>query len=95
MRLNVHLVDKDGQNVAGYDSQPHGGSLPTHAWMPGALVVDPIVMPIPSDLPLGHDYRLEIGLYEQPSMERLNVLGENNQFLSAPLVIAPLNVVAY
>lgn len=89
----VHLVDKNGQIAASYDSQPRSGKLPTHEWVPNGLVVDSIVLRITSDVKISNDYRLEIGVYEYPSLRRLGVVGDNGQVIDAPLVIAPLSVV--
>ena len=43
----VHLLDRDGNQIAGYDRSPREGKFPTSAWTPGALIVDHIVMMIP------------------------------------------------
>jgi hypothetical protein len=66
----VHLLDEAGQQVAGHDSQPVGGSYPTSIWSPGEQVIDLHGLPLPAELPPGL-YRLAIGMYHQPSGERL------------------------
>jgi hypothetical protein len=62
----VHLLDeaaRDGaQRVAGVDSQPGAGSLPTTRWQAGWLILDEYQMLLPPDLPAG-EYMLSIGLY--------------------------------
>ncbi|MEZ4727964.1 MAG: glycosyltransferase family 39 protein [Caldilineaceae bacterium] len=69
----THLLQRDAQGnlelVAGHDSPPGAGSLPTAAWQAGWLVLDEYQLALPDDLPPG-DYELAIGLY-QPSGERL------------------------
>ncbi len=60
----IHLVDPaSGEVVAGFDSRPGAGSLPTGRWRPGWRVLDEYQVPLPSDLPPG-DYGLRMGLYQ-------------------------------
>jgi hypothetical protein len=74
----THLVQRDDQGkvtvVAGRDSQPGAGSLPTQRWQPGWQILDEYQIPLPSDLAAG-EYELAIGLY-QPSGERLPAAAE-------------------
>ncbi|RIK41421.1 MAG: hypothetical protein DCC55_11925 [Chloroflexi bacterium] len=69
----THVVaqDEGGERtvVAGHDSRPGAGSLPTDRWRPGWRILDEYQIPLPADLPTGR-YELEIGLY-QPTGERL------------------------
>ena len=68
----THLVDPDDPSravLAGSDSRPGRGSLPTNRWQAGWRVIDEYQVSLPGDLLQG-DYRLEIGLYK-PSGERL------------------------
>ncbi|MCB9101353.1 MAG: hypothetical protein H6632_17575, partial [Anaerolineales bacterium] len=66
----IHLLDDQDNLVAGNDAQPHGGHYPTTIWSPGELILDSHTVATPTDLPPGQ-YRLAIGLYFQPSGERL------------------------
>lgn len=63
----VHLrgVDAAGapQLLAGADSRPGAGSLPTTRWQPGWRVLDEYQLLLPADLPAG-TYTLAIGLYD-------------------------------
>lgn len=52
------------------DSEPAGGVAPTTTWTPGALIADHYRIPLAADAPAG-DYRLEVGLYNIVSGERL------------------------
>ena len=69
------MVGKDAAGdptvVAGFDSQPGAGTLPTVRWQAGWRVLDEYQIPLPATLAPG-DYGLEIGLY-QPSGEHLPV----------------------
>lgn len=88
----VHLVDAHGNLVAGYDDQPRKGTAPTSRWTRNVPLVDPIVMPIPSDIPSG-DYHLEVGLYYFPTMQRLAIVNASGQPISDTVVIEPLTIV--
>jgi len=89
----VHLVDAKGNIIAGYDSQPRKGAAPTSRWTRYVPVVDPIVLPIPSDAPRGADYRLEIGVYYLPTLRRLMIVDAQGQPLADAFVLRPLSVV--
>lgn len=69
----THLLTKDGRGqkhvLAGHDSQPGAGSLPTTRWQTGWRILDEYQIPVPSELIAG-EYDLEIGLY-QTNGERL------------------------
>jgi hypothetical protein len=68
----VHLMDDNGQMVAGHDSQPVNNSYPTTIWTPAEHILDPHTLAVPADLPAGQ-YHLTVGLYYQPTGERLPV----------------------
>ncbi|MCI0477150.1 MAG: hypothetical protein L0Y55_12955, partial [Anaerolineales bacterium] len=89
----VHLVDAQGNLIAGYDDQPRKGTAPTSRWTRYAPVVDPIIMPIPTDAPLGDAYRLQIGLYYLPTMQRLTIVDAQGQPLGDALTLQPLSVI--
>ena len=61
----VHLFDATGEQqlVAGTDTLPGAGSLPTLRWQPGWRILDEYQLAQPADLPPG-DYTLTIGLYD-------------------------------
>ncbi|HXF60874.1 MAG TPA: hypothetical protein VNK95_04615, partial [Caldilineaceae bacterium] len=54
--------DEAGAVVAGHDSRPGQGSLPTVRWQPGWRILDEYQIPLPDDLPPG-EYALAVGLY--------------------------------
>ena len=89
----VHLVDSKGNIVAGYDDQPRKGTAPTSRWPRYAPVVDPIVMPIPSNAPPGNNYHLEVGMYYLPTLQRLAIVDTQGQPLTDAFVLQPLSVV--
>ncbi len=58
----IHLVDANGEQVAGQDQPPLAGFAPTHAWQPGQRFVDGYAVGLPADLPPG-EYEVRVGLY--------------------------------
>jgi hypothetical protein len=87
----VHLVDRNEKIVAGYDSQPRQGKFPTTFWKPKQLVIDPIVYIIPTDIPAG-TYKLEIGLYDLATLERLLIVDPLGQPIADQVVIEPIDL---
>jgi len=71
----VHLLSSDGTLVAQHDAPPAGRLLPLSAWPAGTVFGYPVTIEIPDDLPAG-DYRLLVGVYLWPSLERLPVLAD-------------------
>lgn len=73
----THLLQRDGNGtvtlMAGHDSRPGNGSLPTTRWQTGWRILDEYQIALPSDLAPG-DYELAIGLY-QLSGEQLPATG--------------------
>jgi hypothetical protein len=80
----VHLRDETGATVAQRDGQPLDGAYPTSHWQPGEIVIDPITLTLPEELPSGQ-YSLFTGLYQLDTLARLPVIddttGENAIFL--------------
>jgi hypothetical protein len=89
----VHLVDENGQIVASEDAQPQNGSAPTSKWKQDNLVVDPHILPIPSNVKLGGSYRLEVGLYDLPASRRLGILDATNSVITDSIIIQPFTVI--
>ena len=87
----THLLDEHGQLVAGHDSQPVDGSYPTSIWSLQERILDPRQLPIPENLPPGR-YRLALGLYYQPTGQRLPVylpdgaLADQGRFILPQLI---------
>jgi hypothetical protein len=80
----LHLRNRDGVTVAQRDRQPLDGVYPTSHWQPGEVVIDPIILSLPEDLPAGN-YALFSGLYQLDTLKRLplanDTSGENAVFL--------------
>lgn len=84
----AHLLDENGQVVAGYDAN----SYPSPFWPQegGELLLSYFPLPLSATLAPGV-YQLEIGVYHQPSGERLPILEDGvvvaDRLLLEPLVI--------
>ncbi len=59
----THVVDADGNLVAGHDSFPANGAAPTETWVTGRVYADVHLIQLPADLPPG-SYRLVAGMYD-------------------------------
>ena len=68
----VHILDASGQLVAQKDNEPNAGQYPTAAWQMGQPVRDAYALALPEGLAQGA-YRIVVGLYEWPSLQRLAV----------------------
>ncbi|MCS6910744.1 MAG: glycosyltransferase family 39 protein [Anaerolineales bacterium] len=66
----VHFVAPDGFYIAGADGVPRNGKRPTFTWAAGETVIDPRLIPLPTDLPPG-EYFVEVGWYIPDSGQRL------------------------
>jgi hypothetical protein len=66
----VHLLDAQGQFVAGSDMVPGNWERPTTGWIAGEYVTDRHNLLLPPDLPVG-SYRLIVGLYDSERLQRL------------------------
>lgn len=62
----VHLLNEEGERLAGYDQPPAGARLPTRYWQAGDLIQSQFDLQLPQNLPTG-SYQLWLGLYEEGS----------------------------
>lgn len=75
----LHLVDNEGRIVAQHDRVPgRRAKQPTTAWLPGEVVLDPVDLSLPPDLPPGR-YTLRLGMYLPPAGPRLLVLDDQGR----------------
>lgn len=66
----VHVLGPDGRIWGQVDHAPGDGQRPTTGWLPDEVIVDRYTVPIAYDVPPG-TYRIEVGLYEAASGQRL------------------------
>jgi len=73
----LHLRNDDGMILVQRDSQPLDGAYPTSHWQPNELIIDPITLPLPEDVPSG-TYTLFTGLYQADTLERLPIANDTS-----------------
>ncbi|NLV74694.1 MAG: hypothetical protein GXY52_08430 [Chloroflexi bacterium] len=87
----VHLLDQGGVLVAQHDGEPNAGQYPTSAWVVGEPVRDAHVLELPESLPAG-EYRLVMGMYRWPSLERLTVAELDGSHADMLVLSQPIRV---
>ena len=87
----VQVLNADGFLVAQKDNEPGQGGYPTSIWEAGQTVSDKYLVPMPDGLPAG-DYRIIVGMYTLPSVERLPV-SVNGQIVGDHVELSLLRVV--
>jgi hypothetical protein len=85
----VHLLDSGGSALVGKDSQPRNGTSPTSGWLPNELNPDAVMFFVPPDAPIGHNYRLEIGLYDLPTSQRLAMADGGDHLVIESIEVGP------
>jgi hypothetical protein len=83
----VHLVGDEGEMVAQVDAPPGEEAYPTSWWARGDVIADSRTLEIPAAAEEGM-YRILVGLYRWPTMERLPVMNHAGEEL--PNGIVPL-----
>ncbi len=88
----VHLLDSDNHLIAQKDQPPLGNEYPTSKWVPGDVIASSLTLVLPKDIPMG-SYQLRLGVYRQPTVERLPVSGvetsEDNTIRLGQLIVGP------
>lgn len=69
----VHLTDENGIVQAQRDSFPGAGNAPTSDWSVDLVIPDEHVVTIPDTAPAPHSLRVDVGLYDFATGERLTV----------------------
>lgn len=82
-----HLLAADGRLVGQHDGRPAGGTRPTPGWVPGEIVADPHPMVFRESYT--GSARIEVGLYEATSLDRVEVAnGQTFVLLPSELTIS-------
>lgn len=89
----VHLIDAQGAMILGDDSLPQSGAEQTSLWSLDQFTADGHILQIPSNLSVGTKYRLEIGLYYLPTLERVGIVDSNGNRINDHFVIESFSVV--
>ena len=66
----VHIGDPTKAPLAQVDGVPVQGAYPTHWWDKREVIADPVIMPLPVDLPAG-SYPINVGFYDPQNGVRL------------------------
>ncbi len=82
----AHVVSADGRIWAQKDNFPRHSTFPTTAWVAGEFITDHRTITLPADIPPG-GYRLEIGLYDPRTFERVPVGGGDTVILPITLKV--------
>lgn len=82
----VHLLDETGQIRGQVDRVPMDGTRPTTGWLPGEVIRDEFVLPIPTET-TGGSYRIQIGMYDATTMRRLTTSPAGDQVLLPDVVV--------
>jgi hypothetical protein len=84
----VHLLDDNDEIRSQSDSEPDHGAHPTTSWLAGEVIRDAHTLTLPSSLSSA-PYRLEIGLYDPQTGERLPFVDAQGA-ITADHIVLPL-----
>lgn len=91
--VTVQLWGPDGRLYGQIDSWPAQGTRPTSSWRPGEEIVDPYLIPLSADAPLGL-YQVVVGWYLLATMERLPVVDNNDTVVADHVILGTVAVSA-
>jgi len=86
----THLIDDEGNIWGQMDSQPLEGDYPTSFWDIGEVIEDEYILTINEDAPAG-PYRLEVGMYELATEQRLPVLNADGEVKDTRILL-PISI---
>lgn len=86
----THLIDEESNIWGQMDSQPLEGDYPTSFWDTGEVIEDEYILAINEDTPVG-SYRLEVGMYELATKQRLPILGDDGEVQDTRILL-PLSI---
>jgi hypothetical protein len=90
----THLISTDKRIWGQQDNWPVKGTYPTWAWMEGEVVVDNYEIVIQPDTPPG-EYRLEIGMYDRTTGQRLAVTDAHGQSQGDRILLTDIHIGSY
>jgi hypothetical protein len=86
----VHVIDRmeagEERLLTQRDTMPDDGAYPTHNWQAGEVVVDPVRVPLPREMPAGA-FDLFVGMYDPVTRERLPVVSATGEVLDDKVVL--------
>ena len=87
----VHLVGPDGTIIAQDDAPPGPSFFPTSTWLPGAVSDREHLLTWSDDTPAG-DYTILIGIYHQPTNDRLEATSASGESLGDVLSLTKVPI---
>jgi hypothetical protein len=90
-RVFTHLIGEENTIWGQHDSQPVGGTYPPNLWVAGEVVADGHRLLVAADAPAGI-YRLEVGMYYEPTGERLPVYIDGERVQGDRITLGRLRV---
>jgi Dolichyl-phosphate-mannose-protein mannosyltransferase len=91
----VHVLDENGVIIAHRDVFPGVGLMPTRKWQVGETLADTYLIPIPETAYAPSAARIEVGLYDYETGDRLLVVTEGNADSGRDaLALTPLTLAA-
>jgi hypothetical protein len=87
----THLIDAEDRLWAQQDNQPREGEHPTSGWREGEVVADRYHLLLPGNTPAGQ-YRLEVGMYQWQTGERLSVFQGDQETGNRVLLASEITV---
>lgn len=91
-KVFTHLIDEENMIWGQHDSQPVGGTYPPNLWVAGEVVADSHRLLVAADAPAGI-YLLEVGMYYEPSGERLPVYVDGERVEEDRILLGKIGVV--
>jgi len=91
-KVFTHLIDEENAIWGQHDSQPVGGTYPPNLWVTGEVVADSHRLSVAGDAPSGI-YRLEVGMYYEPTGQRLPVYIEGERVEEDRILLGEIEVV--
>jgi len=82
-----HVIGPDGRLAGQKDSWPCDGDYPTSFWMRGEVVTDESVIPFSTGAGSG-EYRIELGLYDSVTGQRLPAISNGARLVNDAVVIS-------
>ena len=82
----THLIDGNSHIWGQKDNVPGQGELPTTRWIAGEVIVDDYIIQVADDAPPG-EYRIEIGMYDPSTGQRLPIVDERGQPLGDHILL--------
>jgi len=91
-KVFTHLINGENTIWGQHDSQPMQGTYPPNLWVVGEVVADSHRLLVAADAPAGV-YRLEVGMYYEPTGERLPVYIEGERVEEGRILLGEVKVV--